>query len=248
MVILFAFLLGLVFPGLSSFLGGTFYDEGVIRGLPEDARKALASYEEQQALLNNQLEKLNHTIITMDPSKIDKDRLSNLIAIRAALQSELGKSKPPIESQGFYLNSLMFLWPAIYLSLGLLVFALPPHSIRRESAASNRITMVFAFLLLWVLHRCITWARNFLFFRVGRTVYSETNFDISRMSFFTQEIMALVVCLLIIILWFQWIELGAVRFATGIFTLPEAIALARPCESELLVGHGVGPDIAGRSR
>ena len=44
------------------------------------------------------------------------------------------------------------------------------------------------------------------------------------------------------------IDLGAVRFATGIFTLPEAIALARPCESELLVGHGVGPDIAGRSR
>ena len=43
-------------------------------------------------------------------------------------------------------------------------------------------------------------------------------------------------------------DLGAVRFATGIFTLPEAIALARPCESELLVGHGVGPDIAGRSR
>ena len=42
--------------------------------------------------------------------------------------------------------------------------------------------------------------------------------------------------------------MGAVRFATGIFTLPEAIALARPCESELLVGHGVGPDIAGRSR
>ena len=46
----------------------------------------------------------------------------------------------------------------------------------------------------------------------------------------------------------QRIDLGAVRFATGIFTLPEAIALARPCESELLVGHGVGPDIAGRSR
>ena len=45
-----------------------------------------------------------------------------------------------------------------------------------------------------------------------------------------------------------YIDLGAVRFATGIFTLPEAIALARPCESELLVGHGVGPDIAGRSR
>ena len=42
--------------------------------------------------------------------------------------------------------------------------------------------------------------------RVGRTLYSETNFDISRMSFFTQEIMALVVCLLIIIVWFQWIE------------------------------------------
>ena len=46
----------------------------------------------------------------------------------------------------------------------------------------------------------------------------------------------------------EGIHLGAVRFATGIFTLPEAIALARPCESELLVGHGVGPDIAGRSR
>src|SRR5208337_4039073 len=44
------------------------------------------------------------------------------------------------------------------------------------------------------------------------------------------------------------IHSGAVHFATGIFTLPEAIALARPCESELLVGHGVGPDIAGRSR
>ncbi len=43
-------------------------------------------------------------------------------------------------------------------------------------------------------------------------------------------------------------QMGAVHFATGIFTLPEAIALARPCESELLVGHGVGPDIAGRSR
>ena len=46
----------------------------------------------------------------------------------------------------------------------------------------------------------------------------------------------------------EQLHMGAVRFATGIFTLPEAIALARPCESELLVGHGVGPDIAGRSR
>ena len=47
---------------------------------------------------------------------------------------------------------------------------------------------------------------------------------------------------------FRLNAMGAVHFATGIFTLPEAIALARPCESELLVGHGVGPDIAGRSR
>lgn len=44
------------------------------------------------------------------------------------------------------------------------------------------------------------------------------------------------------------ILLGAVRSATGIFMLLEVIGLARPCESELLVGHGVGPDIAGRSR
>jgi hypothetical protein len=37
---------------------------------------------------------------------------------------------------------------------------------------------------------------------------------------------------------------GAVRLATGIFMLPEVIPLARPCGSELLGGHGVGPDIA----
>src|SRR5208282_2056795 len=37
------------------------------------------------------------------------------------------------------------------------------------------------------------------------------------------------------------------RLATGIFLLPEVIPSARPCASELLGGHGVGPDIAGRS-
>ncbi len=44
------------------------------------------------------------------------------------------------------------------------------------------------------------------------------------------------------------IEMGAVRFATGIFMLLEVIPSARLCGSELLGGHGVGPDIADRPR
>ena len=43
-------------------------------------------------------------------------------------------------------------------------------------------------------------------------------------------------------------SLGAVRFATGIFMLLEVIPSARLCGSELLGGHGVGPDIADRPR
>ena len=43
-------------------------------------------------------------------------------------------------------------------------------------------------------------------------------------------------------------DLGAVRFATGIFMLLEVIPSARLCGSELLGGHGVGPDIADRPR
>src|SRR5208337_1990197 len=43
-------------------------------------------------------------------------------------------------------------------------------------------------------------------------------------------------------------DLGAVRLATGIFTLPEVIPSADPCGSEPLGGHGVVPDIAGRPK
>ena len=67
----------------------------------------------------------------------------------------------------------MYVWPAMYLSLGLLVYVLPPGSMETRSGIrqwmrAHVTSMIGAFFILWPIYRWTTWIRNIFFLDVGR--------------------------------------------------------------------------------
>jgi hypothetical protein len=67
------------------------------------------------------------------------------------------------------------------------------------------------FIVITVMYRWPTWARNLFFYKEGRVVYAFTNIDIGPVDFFTQEIQSLIIAMLIALLWRQWASFFELR-------------------------------------
>jgi hypothetical protein len=132
-------------------------------------------------------------------------KLSGLVEQRAKLVSALEslKANPPFHVSGFYLEYLMFVWPAFYTCLGWLILILPPNYPHR---ARIRPWALF-FIGTLVLYRWFTWIRNIPCLRyIERHVYANGNWDVSIGSFFIQELQAVVACLLLVVFWATWAD------------------------------------------
>ena len=66
---------------------------------------------------------------------------------------------------------------------------------------------VYLFIGVLILFRSPTWIRNILASDANaRVVYAVGNFDISRVSFFIQEILSAFVCVFIVAIWVSWAD------------------------------------------
>lgn len=204
-VLLFALGFGILLPGATSFLAGMFYNEDVRDHLPEDAKTRLIAYETEKASLTMRLQGIDTEL----SKQIGADSLSRVdpyLKLRAYYANELSTSKPPILLVGYYLSRLMLFWPVFYLSIGLLAVVFPPERQGWVRIRQHWKTATLAFLVFLPIYRFPTWLRNFFTGDRERIVYADANYDISKLCFYTQEFMSIINCMLIVVVWVQWLS------------------------------------------
>ncbi len=208
LVVLFGLTLGLFLPGFIHFHGEAFCEHEIVLRLPNHAKDLLTEFEASETRRNQKLKYIDSLFFSGLNPKSDSHDAAFLLEIRAELQNELDVAEPPIKTTGYYFSSLMILWPTIYTCLGLLLFVIPPPGQQFKLQNVNVKRTGLMILIFFPLYRWPTWFRNLWFGgeEAGRTVYHYANFDIAAYGFFLQEFMTLIVCLLLVLIWQQWVN------------------------------------------
>lgn len=200
-----ALFLTLIIPGFVANSGDVFYRQGIINKLQKTEQDKLNAYESQQEQRRKQIEQMDLYLTSTPQTEISPERLSSLIQLRAFIKGEYDAAKPPISVIAFHLNSQILLWPGLYATLGCLALLLRPHT------SSAKFSKVFPKIIIYaagiyVFYQWPLWMRNFVLSNEGRTIFAFSNYDIHRLSFFTQEAVILGFCFLVSTIWRQWAQ------------------------------------------
>jgi hypothetical protein len=206
-VVIIAFVWGMWIPGLISYAGGVFYNKDLEPRLPKSARTKLKTYQDRRENLISRIKKIDISLLHLESARGNPrsvQELTTLVTQRSQLKQELDSlKKPPVILSGFYLSPTMLLWPVAYTALGLLIFIFPPPPSPEPLSRKVRQVALISLVII-LMYRWPTWARNFLFYGEGRVIYSDTNFDIYPVGFFMQEALGFTLSVLLACLWYQW--------------------------------------------
>jgi hypothetical protein len=193
-------LLGLIVPGLLRYQFKTLFPEQVATHLSESLKEKWDEFNGESRALQSALTTLDKRIVD-DASTSDQRNLVGLFEFRRALVTYINERKPPFHVAGFYLDPIMFVWSAFYISFFWLLFMLAPNVEYERRWRSY--SLMFAGLT--VLLRWPTWLRNAPPLRdMMRSVYADANFDVSWQTFFLQECNALILVWGILELFLVW--------------------------------------------
>jgi hypothetical protein len=204
--ILFAgILFGLFIPGVLYYFTGTFSSTNVANKLPANEKLLWEAHENNVKDLKESVRLLDARIADLALHGSPAKDVSALVEERSKLYSLLQavKGQLPFHLNGFYLGTLMFVWPIFYICISWLVFLFSPKYPFRWKLRSRLLLFGGTF----VLYRWPTWVRNLYFLRnIERHVYVNGNWDISIPSFFVQESQAALACVLLVGLWIKWAD------------------------------------------
>jgi hypothetical protein len=197
---LFAVCAGIIFPMTSSYFNHTLFNADVKKQLPPEAWDRLRKFETRKNEYLHAISDIDRRILE-SAGKTDLADVRTLILLQQHLKEHAAALKPPLNVAGYYLDDIMPLWPGFYGCMGLIAFVLNPVPLQQRLFSKHFWALL---LLVLLFYRWPTWARNTPIGREGRMTYSFANIDVSLSGFLTQEIMALCVSILIVIVWIQW--------------------------------------------
>lgn len=201
-VVIVGLLLGMVLPGLVYWRLDVFTAEQVVKHLPTGAASKYADHEKRMRDLNDDILAIDHQI----DAEVQNHsyNTAKLFADRASLL-QVGDYEvvhAPIVVEGYFLDTLMYVWPLFYIGIGWLLVIFPPSS-------KNFFTQFERACLLggtYLIYRFPTWVRNLPLLRsTDRRIFSYGNIDVSRGSFYVQEVQAALACVLLVMLWMRWV-------------------------------------------
>ncbi len=220
LVISLGILFGLFVPGIVAKMCDTFTHTGVRKRIEKrysDLGLQLQKYDDTRTSLYHEIDSVEQQLHRSPLTSAQYSDIGPLVQLRAELEDELKSLRPPVAIVSFYLDDLMWVWPAFYISLGLLLTVLaPPSSLILFSRSTLRRTVLIS-LILTIMWRWPTWTRNFVLGNEGRVIYADANFDVCHVIFFVQEFLALINSVLLAVLWQQWTECLAHRRDEEVF-------------------------------
>lgn len=194
--------LTLFVPGLVAVKDRVFNDADVQARLPASAGHSLQAYIIRRDSLNNSIISLRENLDSIHDPAQQKD-FDFYVHLMEERRQELTNLQPPIFAAGFFLSPQMLLWPAIYTSLGCLLFCFP-NSKKKPFRLKRILQNLWLGALIYFFYEWPLWTRNFLLGSNGRTVYAYSNYDIDPKSFFAQELMIAGFAVLIAAVWLRW--------------------------------------------
>jgi len=208
LVVIVGLIVGFLLPGFVYHKGDVFYHEDVEKYLPAEPLNKLNEYKALQDKRQHKIEQLSNYLVDLPENVGDKEQVGNTLELLEHLKKTQNIDKPPIKAIGYYFSRIMFLWPSIYICLGILIYVIPPLSINSKKTFKDIINIFLIFIIIVPLHRWPTWCRNYFFYSEseGRVIFAYANLDIFPFGFYLQEGMALVICLLLAIIWSQWLN------------------------------------------
>ncbi len=205
-IVLGAIIWTLLLPGIIAYVDGVLYDDAsFLNHLPVDAQLQIKAFQHENEQFRSNIEKIELALreeLTRKPA-VNAKEVAELYRLWSTMKRDLEASKPPISVIPFYLNPQMLLWPAIYSSLAILIFVIPPYFVERQSLLERIIKPLLLGFLIYFLYEWPLWARN-VFKTHGRKVYAYPNFDVDQGSFLSQELVILGFSVLLGFLWAQW--------------------------------------------
>ena len=211
-------------PGFIANQGSVFYADQLRSRLPEEAAISLKKFDDEQIIQEASLKQIEKEIIftsalfgksDADSNTLSHDRaatLNALIEAQVKLRNDLVGKKPPISAIPFFLNPQLWLWPAIYLSLGVIIFIFPSSN----DLPGKRVTyprLLTLSIFIYIFYEWPLWLRNIFFSGPGRKVFAYPNIDIHPASFFMQESIVLGFCILVATLWIKWFNIESLSSA-----------------------------------
>lgn len=210
-----ALLFGFALPSVVASCSETFYDRQVRGKLPPAALLEFERYDSACRQLRDDRNKLALEVSSMLKSsdQLDGTQLRDLLNAQVMMDEALRTADPPIRVVGLYLSTLWFVWPIHFLALGLLAFTVSPLSRVSIWVRLHRARWLIPVVL--IAFHWPTWLRNIFFREEGRVTYAYANLDVSGPGFVCQEAQILVTCVLIAVMWRDWLTLTHVRGVVG---------------------------------
>lgn len=208
-VVLVSIALTVFIPGTIAMRERVFLDSDIRAKLPGPPSALLDKYDVGRQAKEQELADVKKHLYAINDASQTRE-LDFYTRLLQQKTTETSASRPPLYLIGFYLSPQMLLWPAIYSSLGCLLFCFKHPSAKRSSQRSWS-RFLYTGSLIYVYYEWPLWARNFLLGTQGRTVYAYTNFDIDAPSFLAQEFTIAGFAFLLGAVWLRWDHLAAMQ-------------------------------------
>ncbi len=203
-IALVSLFLGLFIRGYIAYSQGVFFERTLREKIPVSAKEQLEGFDLFRKERQGEIQKIDQLLTELLKDPANSNQIITLMEARERLTQEVKRLEPPIKLQPFYLSDTMFLWPWLYMCFGWIILLLrPPEVSLRQSFSKFHVILVLT-LMLFVLYRWPTWLRNFVLVNEAQKVFAAANYAISPIYFYTQEVMILIVCFLLAVIWRQW--------------------------------------------
>src|SRR5258706_6785063 len=203
-IALVSLFLGLFIRGYIAYSQGVFFERTLREKIPVSAKEQLEGFDLFRKERQGEIQKIDQLLTELLKDPANSNQIITLMEARERLTQEVKRLEPPIKLQPFYLSDTMFLWPWLYMCFGWIILLLrPPEVSLRQSFSKFHVILVLT-LMLFVLYRWPTWLRNFVLGNEAQKVFAAANYAISPIYFYTQEVMILIVCFLLAVIWRQW--------------------------------------------
>lgn len=202
-IIFVSVIVGMVIPAFIAHWNGVFFPEDLSQKIPAEAVVQLKEYGAWQDEINQGIaqidERLNSALTSSSPGEFNE-----LLEMRAFLQLKLAEAAPPVRLRPLYLHPLMYVFAALYVSLGTLIFLFNPVPSSPWRYLKPSVRTILITLGIYVLFQWQVWMRNALHASETRVIYSFAHVDISAASFYMQEVNFLLFSMLLCVVWRQW--------------------------------------------
>ncbi len=197
-VVLVSVLFTVVLYSYILYRAGVLFEDGLKNSLPQAVKDKYVNFEGTKAALTAQLSDVDALLEKAHFQNIPPD-YAVLVQRRQQLELELAKP-PQVVFGSYFLSSTMLLWPAVYSSLGILVFTGSGFGFRSLGVGGIlRLTRLIVAVVL--ISHSPMWLRNFVIVDEGRRIYASANWDVSKVGYVCQETIYFGMNLLLCLLW-----------------------------------------------